>query len=64
MGVWTLPPRLVLGEKDKDKYLDIGESDRMTSEIYKIIRVIHFIVATNSEARPIVNFYNLKKRKP
>ena len=34
-GVWTLPPRLVLGEKDKDKYLDIGESDRMTLKFVK-----------------------------
>ena len=34
-GVWTLPPRLVLGEKDKDKYLDIGESDRMTLKFIK-----------------------------
>ena len=25
--------------------------------------MIHFIVATNSEARPIINFYNLKKKK-
>ncbi|MEO0440171.1 MAG: hypothetical protein AAF067_04765 [Pseudomonadota bacterium] len=29
-GVWTLPPRLAEGETDKSKYLDIGESDRMT----------------------------------
>lgn len=29
-GVWTLPPTLALGEKDRDKYLAIGESDRMT----------------------------------
>jgi len=29
-GVWTLPPVLALKEKDKQKYLDIGESDRMT----------------------------------
>jgi predicted methyltransferase len=29
-GVWTLPPSLRLGEVDKDKYLSIGESDRMT----------------------------------
>ena len=29
-GVWTLPPVLRLKEKDKDKYLAIGESDRMT----------------------------------
>ena len=29
-GVWTLPPSLRLGDQDKDKYLAIGESDRMT----------------------------------
>ena len=29
-GVWTLPPSLRLKEQDKEKYLDIGESDRMT----------------------------------
>jgi len=29
-GVWTLLPNLRLGEKDKDKYTAIGESDRMT----------------------------------
>jgi predicted methyltransferase len=29
-GVWTLPPSLTLGEQDQDKYLAIGESDRMT----------------------------------
>lgn len=29
-GVWTLPPTLRLGEKNRAKYLDIGESDRMT----------------------------------
>ena len=29
-GVWTLPPTLKLGEKDKEKYLAIGESDKMT----------------------------------
>lgn len=29
-GVWTLPPSLKLGETDRDKYLAIGESDRMT----------------------------------
>jgi predicted methyltransferase len=29
-GVWTLPPSLRLGDTDKDKYLAIGESDRMT----------------------------------
>ena len=29
-GVWTLPPSLRLKDKDRDKYLAIGESDRMT----------------------------------
>ena len=29
-GVWTLPPTLRLKEKDKEKYVAIGESDRMT----------------------------------
>jgi predicted methyltransferase len=28
-GVWTLPPFLALKDKDRDKYLAIGESDRM-----------------------------------
>lgn len=34
-GVWTLPPSLKLGDKDKDKYLAIGESDRMTLKFIK-----------------------------
>lgn len=34
-GVWTLPPSLQLGDKDKDKYLAIGESDRMTLRFVK-----------------------------
>ena len=29
-GVWTLPPTLRLGDEDREKYLAIGESDRMT----------------------------------
>jgi predicted methyltransferase len=29
-GVWTLPPTYRLGEVDKDRYEDIGESDKMT----------------------------------
>jgi predicted methyltransferase len=29
-GVWTLPPTLRLGEKDRAKFVAIGESDRMT----------------------------------
>ncbi len=34
-GVWTLPPTLQLGETDRDKYLAIGESDRMTLKFRK-----------------------------
>ncbi len=34
-GVWTLPPALVKGEQDKAKYLEIGESDRMTLRFIK-----------------------------
>lgn len=35
-GVWTLPPTLRLGERDRDKYLAIGESDRMTLAFVKV----------------------------
>jgi predicted methyltransferase len=38
-GVWTLPPTLKLGDKDKQKYLDIGESDRMTLRFVKPVVV-------------------------
>lgn len=34
-GVWTLPPSLRLGEQDREKYLAIGESDRMTLRFRK-----------------------------
>ena len=34
-GVWTLPPTLRLKEKDREKYLAIGESDRMTLKFVK-----------------------------
>lgn len=35
MGVWTLPPSLRLGDEDREKYLAIGESDRMTLKFVK-----------------------------
>jgi predicted methyltransferase len=35
-GVWTLPPSLAQGDFDKDKYLAIGESDRMTLKFVKV----------------------------
>ncbi|MCG8434505.1 MAG: methyltransferase, partial [Gammaproteobacteria bacterium] len=34
-GVWTLPPSLRLKEVDREKYLAIGESDRMTLKFIK-----------------------------
>ncbi len=34
-GVWTLPPSLRLKGQDKEKYLSIGESDRMTLKFVK-----------------------------
>lgn len=34
-GVWTLPPSYALGEEDKAKYTEIGESDRMTLKFVK-----------------------------
>lgn len=34
-GVWSLPPSLRLGDKDRDHYLSIGESDRMTLRFKK-----------------------------
>lgn len=34
-GVWTLPPSLTLGERDREKYTAIGESDRMTLRFRK-----------------------------
>jgi predicted methyltransferase len=37
-GVWTLPPTLVLKDVDRDKYLAIGESDRMTLKFMKPLR--------------------------
>jgi len=35
-GVWTLPPTLALKDQDKEKYLAIGESDRMTLKFEKV----------------------------
>jgi predicted methyltransferase len=37
-GVWTLAPTLRLGDKDRGKYLAIGESDRMTLKFVKPLR--------------------------
>jgi predicted methyltransferase len=34
-GVWALPPTLRLGSVDREKYITIGESDRMTLKFVK-----------------------------
>ncbi len=34
-GVWTLPPTFALGDEDREKYAQIGESDRMTLKFIK-----------------------------
>jgi predicted methyltransferase len=34
-GVWTLPPTYRLGDQDRQKYADIGESDRFTLKFVK-----------------------------
>lgn len=34
-GVWTLPPGLANKDKDREKYMAIGESDRMTLKFVK-----------------------------
>ena len=34
-GVWTLPPSLRLDDTDREHYLAIGESDRMTLKFRK-----------------------------
>lgn len=34
-GVWTLPPALGAGDENREKYLAIGESDRMTLKFVK-----------------------------
>lgn len=39
-GVYTLPPTLALGLEDRDYYLNIGESDRMTLKFMKPINVL------------------------
>ena len=34
--MWSLPPTLREGDKNRDKYLAIGESDRMTLKFVKV----------------------------
>jgi predicted methyltransferase len=37
-GVWSLPPTYALGDKDREKYAAIGESDRFTLKFVKPAR--------------------------
>jgi predicted methyltransferase len=37
-GVWTLPPSLALKEQDRERYLAVGESDRMTLKFVKPVQ--------------------------
>jgi predicted methyltransferase len=37
-GVWALPPSLRHKDKNKEKYMDIGESDRMTLKFVKPLK--------------------------
>lgn len=37
-GVWTLPPTLRLGDKKREHYIAIGESDRMTLKFLKPLK--------------------------
>jgi predicted methyltransferase len=37
-GVWTLPPTYRLGDKDRDRYAAIGESDRFTLKFVKPVK--------------------------
>ena len=34
-GVWTLPPTMAAGDTDRERYVSIGESDRMTLRFVK-----------------------------
>lgn len=51
-GVWTLPPTLALGDKNKDKYLATGESDRMTLKFVKPKADQVFKAADDGAAKP------------
>jgi predicted methyltransferase len=37
-GVWALPPTLTHGDTDREKYIAIGESDRMTLRFTKVAK--------------------------
>lgn len=54
-GVWTLPPTLALKDVDRDKYLAIGESDRMTLRFVKPAGDKIFSAPADSSGKPAGN---------
>jgi len=51
-GVWTLPPTYELGDKDREKYAAIGESDRMTLRFIKPGKDEIFHQGADSDGKP------------
>jgi predicted methyltransferase len=51
-GVWTLPPTYRLGDKDREKYTAIGESDRMTLKFVKVAKPDKAAAPTKPDAKP------------
>ncbi|HXD83434.1 MAG TPA: methyltransferase [Rudaea sp.] len=54
-GVWTLPPTLTLKDVDRDKYLAIGESDRMTLRFVKPAGDQIFAAPADASGKPATN---------
>ena len=51
-GVWNLPPTLRAGDKDREKYMAIGESDRMTLKFVKVEKKAAAPAAATPAATP------------
>jgi len=58
-GVWTLPPSFREGDKDRDKYVAIGESDRMTLKFTKVAKA-----APKADAKPATPATPAPPKKP
>ena len=54
-GVWTLPPTLTLKDVDREKYLAIGESDRMTLRFVKPSGDKIFAAPADASGKPATN---------
>lgn len=54
-GVWTLPPTLALKDVDREKYLAIGESDRMTLRFVKPAGDKIFAAPADASGKPATN---------